>query len=324
LGLVISEKLIGLMGGEIYVESEPGVGTKFMFNIKVAPSTQSTKAYVHLNVKGIEGKHVLIVDDNETNRTILKNQMDQWKLIPVVAQSGGEAIRILSEKQFTFDLVLSDMQMHGMDGVELAQHIRKEYPALPILLLTSMGDEQARLHVKLFNAVLTKPVKQQVLHKHILNQLRTGTQSIKEENIEKKKLSENFALEHPMSILIADDNLVNQKLAERILVKLGYKPGIAPNGREVLNVMKKIEYDLIFMDVQMPEIDGLEATRMLRSTNKHQPVIIAMTANAMQGDREMCLDAGMDDYISKPIKLDEVMVMLKKYRLEILKKTKNR
>lgn len=324
LGLVISEKLIGLMGGKIYVESGSGVGTKFMFNIKVALSTQSTKAYVHLNVKGIEGKHVLIVDDNETNRIILKNQMDQWKLIPVVAQSGGEAIRILSEKQFTFDLVLSDMQMHGMDGVELGQHIRKEYPLLPIVLLTSMGDEHAKLHAKLFNAILTKPVKQQVLHKHILNQLRTGTQSIKEENIEKKKLSENFALDHPMSILVADDNLVNQKLAERILVKLGYKPGIAPNGREVLNIMKKIDYDLIFMDVQMPEMDGLEATRMLRSTNQHQPVIIAMTANAMQGDREMCMDAGMDDYISKPIKLDEVVVMLEKYRLEILKKTKSR
>jgi signal transduction histidine kinase/CheY-like chemotaxis protein len=322
LGLIISEKLIGLMGGKIYVKSEPGVGTKFMFNIKVAPSTQSTKAYVHLNVKGIEGKYVLIVDDNETNRTILKNQMDQWKLNSVIAQSGHEAVRILSEKKFTFDLVLSDMQMHGMDGIELAHHIRKEYPALPILLLTSMGDELAKLHINLFNAILTKPVKQLVLHRHILNQLRTGTQSIKEENVEKKKLSENFALEHPMNILIADDNLVNQKLAERILVKLGYKPGIVFNGREVLNATRKTDYDLIFMDVQMPEMDGLEATRMLRNANQHQPAIIAMTANAMQGDREMCLDAGMDDYISKPIKLDEVVVILEKYSVEILKKRK--
>lgn len=320
LGLVISEKLIGLMGGEIYVESKTGVGTKFMFNIKAAQSTQSTKAYVHLSVKGIEGKHVLIVDDNETNRIILKNQMDQWKLIPVVAQSGGEAIRILSGKQFTFDLVLSDMQMHGMDGIELAQYIRKEYPLLPILLLTSMGDEHAKLHAKLFNAILTKPVKQLTLHKHIVNQLRAGTHAIQEEHVEKKKLSENFALEYPMSILIAEDNVVNQKLAERILVKLGYKPGIAVNGKEVLKVMTKIEYDLIFMDVQMPEMDGLEATRRLRSTNQHQPVIIAMTANAMLGDRKMCLDAGMDDYISKPIKLDELVALLEKYRLGNLKR----
>lgn len=323
LGLVISEKLIGLMGGEIYVESTSGAGTKFMFTIKAAPSTESTKAYVHLNVKGIEGKHVLIVDDNETNRTILKNQMDQWKLIPVIAQSGEEAIRILSGKQINFDLVLTDMQMHGMDGIELAQYIRKEYPLIPILLLTSMGDEQAKLHGNLFAAILTKPVKQLVLHRHIVNQLRTGTKSIQEEDVDKKKLAENFALEHPMSILVAEDNVVNQKLAERILAKLGYKPGLAVNGKEVLNVMKKIDYDLIFMDVQMPEMDGLEATRLLRRTSQHQPVIIAMTANAMLGDRKICLDAGMDDYISKPVKLDELVVMLEKYSLEILKKKEN-
>jgi CheY-like chemotaxis protein/nitrogen-specific signal transduction histidine kinase len=320
LGLVISEKLIALMGGEISVESKSGVGTKFTFNIKAGLSTQSTKAYVNLSLKGIEGKHVLIVDDNETNRIILKNQMDQWKLIPVVAQSGGEAIRILSGKQFTFDLVLSDMQMHGMDGIELAQYIRKEYPLLPILLLTSMGDELAKRHAHLFNAILTKPVKQLALHKHIVNQLRTGAKFMQDELVEKKKLSANFALEYPMSILIAEDNVVNQKLAERVLVKLGYKPDIAVNGKEVLKVVKKTHYDLIFMDVQMPEMDGLEATRLLRSTNRYQPVIIAMTANAMLGDRKACLDAGMDDYISKPIKLDTLVVMLEKYSLEILKK----
>lgn len=321
LGLVISEKLIGLMGGQIKVQSESGVGTKFMFTIKVAPSIQSTKSYVHLNTKGIEGKHVLIVDDNETNRTILKNQLDQWKLIPISARSGNEAIHILSSKKFSFDLVLSDMQMPGMDGIEFAQHVRKEYPTVPILLLTSMGDEHAKLHVNLFDQVLTKPVKQLVLHKHILNQLRTGGAAVKEENIETKKLSENFARNHPMSILVAEDNPVNQKLAARILSKLGYRSGIAVNGLEVLNIMKKIEYDLILMDVQMPEMDGLEATRMLRSSNHHQPIIVAMTANAMQGDREMCLDAGMDDYISKPIKFDVLVALLEKVSVQILKKT---
>ena len=308
------------MGGEISVESKSGVGTKFIFNVKAGLSTQSTKAYVNLSLKGIEGKHVLIVDDNETNRIILKNQMDQWKLIPVVAQSGGEAIRILSGKQFTFDLVLSDMQMHGMDGIELAQYIRKEYPLLPILLLTSMGDVLAKSNAQLFNAILTKPIKQLALYKHVVNQLRTGAKFMQEEHVEKKKLTENFALEYPMRILIAEDNVVNQKLAERVLVKLGYKPDIAVNGKEVLKVVKKTHYDLIFMDVQMPEMDGLEATRLLRSTNRYQPVIIAMTANAMLGDRKACLDAGMNDYISKPIKLDALVVMLEKYSLEILKK----
>jgi signal transduction histidine kinase/CheY-like chemotaxis protein/ligand-binding sensor domain-containing protein len=320
LGLIISEKLVSLMGGKIEVESELGVGTKFSFTIQTTPSIQSTKNYVHLNTRGIEGKHVLIVDDNDTNRIILKNQLNQWRLNPVIASSGQEALRILESRQFSFDIILTDMEMPVMDGIELAQYIRKDFPSLPILLLSSVGDDRAKLHVNLFNAVLTKPVKQQILYKHIVNHLRQGALSIQEENIEKKKLSDDFAKEYPLNILIAEDNPVNQKLAERILIKLGYTPDIAANGLEVLEIIQKKNYDLIFMDVQMPEMDGLEATRMLRKNNQHQPIIIAMTANAIQGDREACLDAGMDDYMSKPIKLDTLVAMLEKSSIQILKK----
>jgi signal transduction histidine kinase/ligand-binding sensor domain-containing protein/DNA-binding response OmpR family regulator len=310
LGLAISEKLISLMGGVIAVESQPGIGTKFIFTIETAASAESTITFVHLNKTGLEGKCVLVIDDNDTNRTILKNQLELWKLVPVMARSGGEAIQILSSKQFNFDLVLTDMQMPEMDGIALAQYIRGTSPHVPIVLLSSMGDERAKHHVNLFNAILTKPVKQQILYKHILNQLRAASKPVHEEVMEQKKLSTDFAKDHPLTILVAEDNQVNQKLAERVLSKLGYTPDIAVNGNEVLNSMTKKNYDIILMDVQMPEMDGLEATRKIREKSGEQPVIIAMTANAMQGDREICLAAGMDDYVSKPIKLENLVGMI--------------
>jgi signal transduction histidine kinase/CheY-like chemotaxis protein len=319
LGLVISEKLIELMGGSIQVESQPGVGTKFTFTIQVAPSLHSTVKHVNSNLKRIEGKHILVVDDNDTNCTILKNQIIQWKLIPIICNSAQEAIKVLSAKQVSFDLILTDMHMPEMDGIEFAQHVRKEFPLISILMLSSIGDDRAKLHKELFNAVLTKPVKQQILFKHIVDQLSQGGGSREEEVVTEKKLSDNFAQKHPLSILIAEDNPVNQKLTERVLLKLGYKPNIAANGREVLNQIEVKQYDVILMDVQMPEMDGLEATRLIRSTKQRQPIIIAMTANAMQGDKDVCINAGMNDYISKPIKFDELVAMLEKSSLQFVK-----
>jgi signal transduction histidine kinase/ligand-binding sensor domain-containing protein/CheY-like chemotaxis protein len=310
LGLVISEKLVALMGGAIRVESQPGVGTKFMFTMHTVASVESTKNFVDLDVAGLNGKRVLIVDDNDTNCTILKNQMEQWKLVPTVTRSAKEAIQMLSH-QMVFDLVLTDMQMPEMDGIQFAQHVREQFPHLPILLLSSIGDERTKLHCTLFDAILTKPVKQQILHKYIFQQLLHRGNAISEETEGNKKLSLDFSKEYPLTILIAEDNPVNQKLAERVLSKLGFKPEIAVNGKEAVDRMKVEGFDLILMDVQMPEMDGLEATRRIRLQSESQPIIIAMTANAMQGDREICLAAGMDDYISKPIKLDELTVLIK-------------
>lgn len=311
LGLAISEKLISLMGGTIQVESQPKAGTKFIFTILAIPSQQSIKSYVAFSVAGLEGKHVLVVDDNETNRSILENQLMQWKLVPVLARSGREAIEILSGDVFNFHLVLTDMQMPGMDGIQLSQYIRQHHPSIKILLLSSMGDERAKAYGNLFHAVLTKPVKQQILYGHVVNLLRYDSSASREVTTEKKKLSENFSIDFPLNILIAEDNPINQKLAERVLLKLGYKPDTAINGIEVLSSLEKKAYDLILMDVQMPEMDGLEATRLIRLQPEKQPFIIAMTANAMQEDREICLAAGMDDYISKPIKLDELIKLIK-------------
>jgi signal transduction histidine kinase/CheY-like chemotaxis protein/ligand-binding sensor domain-containing protein len=313
LGLVICEKLIALMEGSISVESHLGYGTTFSFTIQTKISQRPTRMYVYHNLSGLEGKKVLVVDDNATNRTILKNMLEQWKLIPVVAVSGNEALEILSVDR-AIQLVLTDMQMPEMDGIGLTTRIRKLNPSLPVILLSSIGDERAKENSGLFSSTLTKPVKHSVLQKHILIQLKQG--NVPTEDIEvKKKLSVDFSKKYPLTILLADDNPVNQKLAERVLAKLGYQSDKAVNGQEAFEVSCQKHYDMILMDVQMPIMDGLEATKLIRTHKGAQPIIIAMTANAMQGDREQCLQAGMDDYISKPIKVEELVDMLEKWAL---------
>jgi signal transduction histidine kinase/ligand-binding sensor domain-containing protein/DNA-binding response OmpR family regulator len=311
LGLVICEKLIHLMEGVIAVESHPGVGTTFTFTVLVERSLQATRTYVHHTMSGLDGKKVLVVDDNYTNRNILKNGLELWNLVPVLATSGEEALNILAQTT-DFDLILTDMQMPEMDGMQLARQIRNTNRSIPIILLSSVGDERSKLHTELFSVVLTKPVRQGTLRKHIMMQLKDGKQFI--EAVEhKKKLSGDFSLQHPLNILIVEDNPVNQKLAERVLTKLGYKPEKAFNGKEGVELFNQNHYDLVFMDVQMPVMDGYEATQKIRAQKNNQPVIIAMTANAMQGDREKCIAAGMNDYISKPIKLEELVALLEKW-----------
>lgn len=323
LGLVICEKLVKLMDGEIFVESHVGQGTRFNFNIKTGISQLPVKAHMYLNVSGIEGKRVLVIDDNATNRRILQGQMELWKLVPTLATSGENALAII-EKSEPFDLVITDMQMPEMDGIQLATAIRERYKDLPIILLSSIGDDRCKKYTELFSSVLTKPARQNTLCKHILTQLKPNDSLAPEETNDSKKFSKEFAIQHPLHILVAEDNPVNYVLAERVLTKLGYKPEKAVNGKEAVQAMERTPYDLILMDVQMPEMDGMEATRQIRTRIKLQPIIIAMTANAMQGDKQDCLEAGMNDYISKPIKLDNLINTLKKWSLHIQENKKNR
>ncbi len=318
LGLVICERIIGFMGGSISVTSKVGAGTTFTFTIRAKISHHATRMYVHHNVVAMEGKKVLVIDDNSASRTILKNQLDIWKLIPLVAASARQGLDIAS-RQRDIDLVLVDMQMPGMNGVEFTREFRNKYPDIPVILLSSVGDDRA-LHAELFSSVLTKPVRQNTLHKHILDQLSMSKVKSIGTVTEKDETQQLLAHRYPLSILIVEDNPINYRLTERVLSKVGYKCAVVSNGQLALDITLQQHFDVVFMDVQMPVMDGFEATAHIRKRGGVQPVIIAMTANAMQGDREACIGAGMDDYISKPMKFEGLVELLTKWGENVRKK----
>ncbi|MEJ7588611.1 MAG: response regulator [Ferruginibacter sp.] len=222
--------------------------------------------------------------------------------------------------QVSFDLIITDLNMPGTNGIELAASTRKKYPSTPVILLNSGNDQELKGEAQNFGAVLSKPIKTRQLLDAILNQLRNKDNPVVSKQNTVHKLSGDFAKQYPLDILIAEDNPLNQKWTTKILSKLGYQTQIAQNGKEVLEVVSTRQYDLILMDVQMPEMDGMEATRMIRLCLDTQPVIIAMTANVMQGDRQDCMQSGMDDYISKPVELNELVAMLEKWALLIKEK----
>ncbi|WP_262711553.1 hybrid sensor histidine kinase/response regulator [Dyadobacter luticola] len=312
LGLIISQRLVKLMGGDIGVESAVNQGTCFDFTIVAGLGNLPTRQYVVFNSTGNEGKSILLVDDNHTNLRILQAQMEQWKLSPTLASSADQALQIL-DKDSTFDLIITDQQMPVMDGIDLSLRIRQKYPTIPIFLLSSVGDDQGRSNKDLFAAILTKPVRYNHLGKLIQMQLKLQRETaMPVPEPVTAKLSDTFAATNPLSILIAEDNPVNEKLFVSILRKLGYDPVVTHNGQEALDEAIGKYYEVIFMDVQMPEMDGLEATSRIRLEDIEQPYIIAMTANAMQEDREICLKAGMDDYLSKPIRVDAIKAALEK------------
>jgi signal transduction histidine kinase/ligand-binding sensor domain-containing protein/DNA-binding response OmpR family regulator len=325
LGLIISERLINLMGGNIRVESQAGKGTTFSFTIHCKTNQLAKPQYVFFNTSAAEGKRVLIIDDNHTNLNIITSQLKQWKLIPILATSGKQALELMSE-QPKFDLVITDMHMPGMDGLELTKTIKKIKPDLPVILLSSIGDEKNHAYKGFFCGVLTKPVKPQELYQLIQLQFKNNHHNTVSQELPQQTqlLSEAFAKNYPLRILVAEDHEVNQMLAEMLLTRLGYQAKFVVNGKEVLHIMDKEPFDVILMDVQMPELDGLETSRIIRNNNalQQQPIIIAITANAMKEDREMCLKAGMDDYISKPIKIELLMESLEKAALNIKEKKK--
>jgi CheY-like chemotaxis protein len=256
------------------------------------------------------------VDDNETNLRILKDQLENWKFLPSIAHSAEEAIDLLKKERF--EMVITDMQMPDVDGAQLATHIKKHYRHLPIILLSSLGDNRNKKNEHLFCSVLAKPIKQKDLYKSIINGFKQGDKILPEKEITQKQvMTVEFARNYPLEILIAEDNLVNQTLITMILKKLGYTPSIAENGLKAVETLNEKTFDIVLMDIQMPEMDGLEATQIVRSQLHYQPIIIAVTANAMQDDKSACLKAGMDDYISKPLQLDKLMGLLQHWGEQI-------
>jgi PAS domain S-box-containing protein len=318
LGLTISSRLVQLMGGRIWVDSEPGNGSHFHFTVRFALQKASPRIIVPRDPVTLRDMRVLVVDDNATNRHILIKMLDSWHMNPTAVDSGSRAIVTLREGKGlgrSFPLILLDAQMPDMDGFALAESIKRnpDWNAATVMMLTSSGQrgDAARCREIGVSAYLTKPVQQTELLDAILTALGTPpAQSFPSALVTRHSLRENRPR---LQILLVEDNAVNQLLALRLLEKQGHAVTIATNGKKALEALKKESYDLVLMDIQMPEMNGWEATKAIREyeklTGEHIP-IVAMTAHAMKGDEERCAAAGMDDYLTKPIRIPELLAVV--------------
>jgi PAS domain S-box-containing protein len=333
LGLAISKRLSQMMNGTMWVESEVDKGSTFHIRIQAMESPSIPKRHFHRKLPQLVGKRVLVVDDNPMNRFVLTHQLESWGIEPWGVGSAREALDLLNEDS-QFDLAILDLHMPDMDGLTLATEIRKSeggvsstarpseansssIPLIPLVLLPSM--EPGRQALKdtgvTFAACLTKPVKPAVLHQSLLNIFSGEMAPPTERQSARQQLDSTMAQRHPLRILVAEDNVVNQKVILRLLERMGYRADVAANGREVLESLSRQPYDVVLMDVQMPEMDGLEATRIVRQRWPNLDIyIIAMTAHALDQDREQCIAAGMDNYVSKPIQVAELVDALEAKR----------
>ena len=313
LGLVISQRLCQMMGGSIWVESLFGLGSTFYFTITAREAVSLPDVDLNQPQAELAGLRLLVVDDNATNRKILTLQAQSWGMQVHSAASGAQALDYLSAGE-PFDIAILDMQMPYMDGLSLAAQIHAlvDYRELPLVMLSSIGEQIRAKDQTEFAAFLNKPIKQSQLYDTLVQVL---TQRPVFVNIsETRSFDSRLASRLPLRILLVEDVAVNQKVARQMLQRLGYRIDVANNGQEALTVLQRQSYDVVFMDVQMPEMDGLETTRCIRQEwSTERPWIIAMTAHAMSGDREACLNAGMNDYISKPIRVETLVKAINRY-----------
>lgn len=316
LGLVIAQRLVEAMGGKIWVESEPGKGTSFFFTLLTKPTNSRRRVNFLTTSFLLRDRHVLIVDDGEINRKILEIQTERWSMTPHAFEKPPQALAWLRQNP-RVDVAILDLQMPGMDGCELALQIRaiSNYKNLPLILLSSSLPSKSlgMVSVDEFAVRLMKPIKQADLFDALttaLGNIRTVTKSLRANTV----FDHSLASRNPLKMLVVEDNTINQKVAMRVLLQFGYQTDLAINGREALEAVERKPYDIVFMDMQMPEMDGLEATRRMCEMipAPDRPYIIAMTANAMKEDSDQCLAAGMDDYLSKPIRGEALKAAIEK------------
>lgn len=305
LGLAISYQLATLLGGGITVESTLGQGSTFCVSI-VAPASDTP---ISTNYTVLKGKRVLIVDDSSTNRKILSALTTSWGMHPSVVSSGMEVLMLINQNQ-QFDVALLDFQMPEMDGLTLAQTLsnHKAAATLPMIMLSSIGHRHSNSS-ELFTHWLTKPIKADQLQRVLADVFKNSLSLA-----DPLQPNQSSTVGNPkVRILLAEDNTINQRVAIRMIERLGFRVDAVANGHEVLAAIQHIHYDIILMDVMMPEMDGIETTKQIRGLSIKQPCIIALTANAMEEDRDKCIEAGMDDFISKPIKADMLETVLARW-----------
>jgi len=309
LGLVICKRLIDLMGGNIIVESEVGKGTSFIFDIKCKSSSENQTNPVIESWQNCQGKKVLLIADNGTSLRIIESQLLGWNIVTKTAKSAKEAIEVLQYGNH-FDLAIIDFHLSDMNWLQLSETIKRKFSSFPIVLLCPVSEEVDGRYNELFSSILFKPVKKKLL-RDALGMAFSGDHllgDVKQLNL----LSADFAAENPLKILVADDDLLNHKFMSIVLTKLGYSPEFVINGNEALKALEDKNYSVIFMGIQMPELDGIETTKIIRNSNKFQPIIVAVTATVIGSNRETYLLAGMDEYITKPIDIAALQRILEK------------
>ena len=324
LGLSICKKIAELMDGEVWAESEENEGSTFHFTawLKVSGSRETKR----INPATLSSKKALIVDDNPTNLKILAHYLETAGMETVSLTGGKDVLKTLqkpSDGEKPFDLIISDIQMPGMSGYDVAAEIKKstsEIQNLPLVALSSLMERDAKkCEAAGFDAFLSKPIRREKLYRMLERLLGEKQYDSEKADAEKTKIVTQYSIreeiKHSLCVLLVEDNPVNQKLAKLMLAKGGYQVAVAGNGREAVEkfTASPNDFDLILMDIQMPEMDGIAATESIRSKGFDTIPIVAMTAHAMKGDREMCLEAGMDDYITKPIRRETVFQMIEKW-----------
>jgi signal transduction histidine kinase/CheY-like chemotaxis protein len=310
LGLAISRRLVELMDGTLRVESEEGKGSTFHIEFVADEADVPERIAAHDGLPVLEGRRILIVDDSATNCEVVSRQVRAWGMEPVAVALPSEALALIDRGE-PFDVAVLDLLMPEMDGVALAQELQLRRPELPLLLLTSLGRLPQARSATAFRAQLTKPLKASQLYDALLDILAGQAK-----DSPAPRVSQPVDGMSPLRILLAEDNAVNQKVALKLLEQLGYTADVVSNGVEAIDALEQRRYDVVLMDVQMPELDGLDATRRIceRWRPGERPRIVAMTANAMQDDRDACFAAGMDDYVAKPIRSDALATALRNVR----------